>query len=59
MSDEEMDDLIDYASQVASVGATLTVVEFLIFFFSGRAIKSMWLLVSTLQFLVYIGMWQI
>ena len=54
-----MDELIDYASQVASVGATLTVVEFLIFFFSGRAIKSMWLLVSTLQFLVYIGMWQI
>ena len=47
------------AETAAAVGMFATVFELAMCFVLGKALESMWSLIYAMQFLVYIGMWQI
>ena len=47
------------AKTAATVGLFATIFEIVLCFVLGKALESMWTLIYALQFLVYIGMWQI
>ena len=47
------------ASTATKVGLTATVIEIALCFVLGKALDAMWTVVYAMQFLVFIGMWQI
>ena len=47
------------AATAATVGIFATVIELIMCFVLGKALEAMWALIYVMQFLVYIGMWQI
>ena len=44
---------------VAGVGGAIAIWQIIMLFSLGKALKSMWILIDALQFLVYISMWTI
>ena len=47
------------AETAAAVGMFATAIEIILCFVLGKALEAMWTLIYAMQFLVYIGMWQI
>ena len=47
------------AATAAAVGLASSVVEIALCFVLGKALEAMWTLIYAMQFLVFIGMWQI
>ena len=59
MTLEEYEQLIEMGETAAKAGMAVTVWEFMLLFSVGKALKSIWVLVNCVQFIVYMGMWQI
>ena len=47
------------AATAAAIGLFATILELALCFVLGKALEAMWTLIYAMQFLVYIGMWQI
>ena len=54
-----MERLEEYRETLRSVGSVFTVWEFVACLLLNKTLLSMWSLINNLQFLVYIGQWQI
>ena len=59
LSQAEYEEISDMAETAVAVGLVSTVVELSICFVLGKALEAMWTMVYAMQFLVFIGMWQI
>ena len=57
MSKEDYELLLETAETAANVGVAVSIWQVLLFFSLGKAMKSMWVLVNVLQFVVYISLW--
>ena len=44
---------------VAKIGVSITLIEFIVCLFLSKSLFSMWALINTLQFMIYIGKWMI
>ena len=55
----EYEELMEIAETAKNVGISITVGEFILLFTAGKALKSIWVLVNCVQFIVYMSMWQI
>lgn len=47
------------ADTAEKIGMFASAFEIIMCFFLGKALESMWTLIYAMQFMVYIGMWQI
>ena len=56
---QEWEEYQALAQAAAGVGVPLSVGEIIACFFFGEVIASMWILVSALQLIVFLGMWKI
>lgn len=59
ITEEKLQELVVMAETAAKVGGTFSVLEFLGLVSMGKTVTSMWLLINTLQFVVFLGLWQI
>ena len=59
LSQAEYEEISDMAETAVAVGLVSTIVELSICFVLGKALEAMWTMVYAMQFLVFIGMWQI
>lgn len=51
--------ILDQAKTAASVGVALSIWEIILLFFFQKTLFSMWILILTLQFFVFIAVWSI
>ena len=59
VSQSEFEEIEEMAATAAAVGMFATIFELAMCFVLGKALEAMWTLIYAMQFLVYIGMWQI
>ena len=59
MTSEEFVELVKMAETAANIGIGLSIWQIIICLVLSKVINSMWILINAVQFLVYIGMWQI
>ena len=59
MTKEDYEALLGMASTAAVFGVGLSVWQIILCFILGKTLKSMWILINTVQFIVYMSLWQI
>ena len=59
MTKEDYETLLAMASNAAVIGVGLSIWQIIMCFVLGKAISSMWILINTVQFIVYMSLWQI
>ena len=57
MSQSVLDSLKQFAETAKKIGTGLSIWQVILFFSLGKALKSMWPLLLTVQFVVYVSQW--
>ena len=59
MTKQDYEALMAMAGNAAVIGVGLSIWQIIMCFFLRKAISSMWILINTVQFIVYMSLWQI